>query len=108
MSGGKFTVEGDTDGGLVLSEKDFEKLVNLMEDVYEDYRSNVIGILIIGEFIIVYTLIEESKYKCVIEISRCYFPVSGDDHSRLAKLYLTLTKTTKLIQYLIDNTFFSD
>ncbi|EPB88283.1 hypothetical protein HMPREF1544_04867 [Mucor circinelloides 1006PhL] len=77
------------------SKEDFEKLAGLMATVYETYHSNVIGVLVVGDLIIVYILVESSGYKCIVESSRCYLPVSRDDFSRLCMLYLTLTKTTK-------------
>ncbi|KAL7319196.1 hypothetical protein PS15m_002362 [Mucor circinelloides] len=84
------------------SKEDFEKLAGLMATVYETYRSNVIGILVVGDLIIVYVLAESSGYRCIVESSRCYLPVSRDDFARLSKLYLiTLTKTTKLVEHLL-------
>ncbi|KAL9551932.1 hypothetical protein PS6_004739 [Mucor atramentarius] len=83
------------------SKQVFEKLVGLMKKVYEIHRSHVIGILVVGDLIIVYILVEASGYKCIVESSRCYFPVSRDDFSRLSKLYLTLAKTTKLVEHLL-------
>ncbi|KAF1796189.1 hypothetical protein FB192DRAFT_1405570 [Mucor lusitanicus] len=85
------------------SKQDFQKLVGLMTTINDIHNNNVIGILIVGDLIIVYILVKASGYRCIVESSRCYFPVSRDDFSRLSKLYLTLTKTAKLVEHLLKN-----
>lgn len=72
-----------------------------MKKVYEIHRSHVIGVLVDGDLIIVYILVEASGYKCIVESPRCFFPASRDDFSRLSRLYLVLTKTTKSVEHLL-------
>ncbi|KAL0135276.1 hypothetical protein V8B55DRAFT_1555490 [Mucor lusitanicus] len=68
------------------SKQDFQKLVGLMTTINDIHNNNVIAFSL-----------------CIVESSRCYFPVSRDDFSRLSKLYLTLTKTAKLVEHLLKN-----
>ena len=84
------------------TKEDFEKLVNTMTGVNKRHKSYVAGILVVGEAIVVYLLINQDGYRCIYEISRCYFPVAMDDFARLPSVFSTLKQTMHLMQLLVD------
>ncbi|CEP12180.1 hypothetical protein [Parasitella parasitica] len=53
----------------IESKQDFNKLIHMMDTVNKTYKRPVVGILIIGELILVYLLIKKSNYRFIVEIS---------------------------------------
>ena len=87
------------------SKEDFLKLMNSMIKTYNRQKNYIVGILVVGELIVVYLIMKKGGYRCILEVSRCYFPVTIDDFSRIPRLYCTLKKAMNLIEISVENHF---